>query len=73
MRRGNMVPPNSPIIIRPDTSFFLSGKDSTAWENTSEKMLELPKPTNAMAVYRTALLSPTARPNMERAIMTTET
>ena len=37
MSRGNTVPPNNPIIIRPDISFFLSGTDSNACEKISEK------------------------------------
>ena len=27
---GNTVPPNNPMIIRPDTSFFLSGSAESA-------------------------------------------
>ena len=39
---GKMVPPNSPIIIRPETSFCLSGTESNASENAIEKMFEWP-------------------------------
>ena len=42
MTSGKMVPPKSPMIIRPDTSFCLSGTESSASENAIEKMLELP-------------------------------
>ena len=39
---GKMVPPKRPIIISPETSFCLSGTESSASENAIEKMLELP-------------------------------
>lgn len=42
MKRGKTVPPKSPMIIRPDTSFFFSGAESIACEKTMEKTLELP-------------------------------
>ncbi len=39
---GKMVPPNSPIIIRPLTSFCFSGIDSKAVAKHMEKTFELP-------------------------------
>ncbi len=50
INNGNTVPPKSPMIIKPDTSFCLSGTDNRASENAMEKILEFPYPTNAMAV-----------------------
>ena len=42
MNNGNTVPPNRPIIIRPEISFCLLWSESKAWLNTNENMLELP-------------------------------
>ena len=47
---GNTVPPNSPIIINPETSFFFSGMANNACENIIENTLELPKPIMAMQI-----------------------
>ena len=44
---GNIVPPNNPIIINPDTSFCLLGLCSNAWEKIMENTFEFPKPINA--------------------------
>ena len=40
--KGKMVPPKSPIIISPLTSFCFSGTLSKARASTIEKMLLLP-------------------------------
>ena len=48
---GNTVPPKSPIIIKPETSFFFCGIASNAWEKITGKMFELPKPIRAMQMY----------------------
>ena len=50
MSKGNMVPPKSPMIIRPLTSFCFSGIEVSAWAKQIEKILELPYPTSAIAV-----------------------
>lgn len=50
MSKGNIVPPKSPIIINPDTSFCCCGLDSNACENRMENTFEFPNPTNAMQV-----------------------
>ena len=36
---GKTVPPKSPIIIRPDTSFCFWGMEVSAWAKQMEKML----------------------------------
>lgn len=43
------------MIIRPDTSFFLSGMCSSACEKTTEKTFELPRPNSAMQIEITVL------------------
>ena len=48
---GNTVPPKSPIIIKPETSFFFCGIASNAWEKITGKLFELPKPIRAMQMY----------------------
>ena len=48
MKSGKIVPPNKPMIIRPDTSFLRFGRWSRAREKSMEKMFELPNPTKAI-------------------------
>lgn len=50
IRSGKTVPPKSPMIIRPDTSFFLFGSASKACENTMENTFEFPKPIKAIQI-----------------------
>ena len=61
---GNMVPPNKPIIIRPETSFLFSGSAKSAWENIIENTLEFPKPISAMQAYIMVLVWKTDSPIM---------
>ena len=42
INKGKTVPPKRPMIISPLTSFFFSGAESMACENTIENTLELP-------------------------------
>lgn len=49
--KGKIVPPNNPIIINPETSFFLSGIYCIACESITGNMFELPNPTNAIEMY----------------------
>jgi len=48
---GKMVPPNSPIIIRPDISFCWLFFVSNACEKQMGNTFELPKPISAIATY----------------------
>ena len=48
MKSGKIVPPNKPMIIKPDTSFLRLGKCNNARVNSMEKMFELPNPTKAI-------------------------
>ena len=45
---GKTVPPIRPIIIKPETSFFLAGILSKAWEKIIGKIFEFPSPIKAI-------------------------
>ena len=51
MASGKIVPPKSPMIIRPETSFFSLGTLTRAREKITEKTFELPKPISAIPIY----------------------
>lgn len=70
MAIGKIVPPKSPMIIRPDTSFFLSGCASNACEKRMGKIFELPNPINAMQIYRICVECDTNKPAMAAPINT---
>ena len=48
MTGGMTAPPDTPIIMRPEISFALSGRLFIAWEYITEKMLEQKKPMQPM-------------------------
>ena len=54
MMGGKMAPPIRPMSIRPEISFWRSGRYISAWERKSENTLELPKPTRATATQNRA-------------------
>lgn len=49
--KGKIVPPNKPIIIRPEISFFFSGMLLSACAKIIEKTLELPNSMSVMQTY----------------------
>ena len=48
---GKTVPPKSPIIISPETSFFLSGTAVSACAKMMGNTLEFPNPMSAIHIY----------------------
>lgn len=54
MMGGKMAPPIRPMSIRPEISFWCSGRYIRVWERKSENTLELPKPTRATATQNKA-------------------
>lgn len=54
MMGGKMAPPIRLMNIRPEISFWRSGRYIRAWERKSKNALELPKPTRATATQNKA-------------------
>ena len=54
MMGGKMAPPIRPMSIRPEISFWRSGRYIRVRERESENTLELPKPTRATATQNKA-------------------
>ena len=73
MQSGNKVPPNKPMIIKPETSFLLSGTVFKACAKIMENTLEFPKPIRAMQTYMAITSDTKNNPDMPATIISTLT
>ena len=71
IKSGKIVPPNKPMIIRPDISFLRCGIDWMACEKIMENTLELPNPISPIHIYITSLLWKMERPTIAANIIRT--